>query len=53
MSICFYTACILCILYCVLYGVYSIADGNAYQAASIFVMAALAIGAAGVLAIVA
>ncbi|MBR5291957.1 MAG: hypothetical protein IKU32_03470 [Clostridia bacterium] len=53
MSIFFFTACILCVLYCVLYGVYSIADKNISQAMSIFTMSALAAGAVVVLAIVA
>lgn len=53
MSIFLFAVCTLCILYCVLYGVYSIAGKNIAQAVSIFVMAALAAGAVIVLAIVA
>lgn len=53
MSVFFFSACILCVLYCVLYGVYNMADGNNLQAVSVFVMAAFAAGAVAVLAIVA
>lgn len=52
MGMFFFGACILCILYCALYGAYSIADRKISQAVSVFVMAALAAGAVIVLAVV-
>ena len=53
MSVFFFGACALCVLYCALYGAYSIADRKISQAVSTFVMATLAAGAAVVLAVVA
>lgn len=52
MSVFFFSACIMCILYCALYGVYSVADKHISQAVSTFVMTALAVGAVVVLMMV-
>ena len=49
----FYTACILCVLYCALFGIYSMVDRHIAQGISAFVMTAIAAGAVAVLMIAA
>jgi len=53
MRLFFYAACILCILYCALFGVCSIADRHIAQGISALAMAAIAVGAVAVLMMVA
>ncbi len=53
MNLFFYIACVLCVLYCGLYGAYSIADRHISQGISALVMTALGAGAVALLMIVA
>ena len=53
MSLFFYGACVLCLLYCGMYGAYSIADRHISQGISALVMTALGAGAVVVLMIAA
>lgn len=52
MSIYFFTACFLCILYCGLYGGYRASERNIPEAISVWVMTALAAGAAAALMVI-
>ena len=52
MSVFFIASCILCIIYCGLYGAYNIMDKHISQAISLFVMTGIALGAAVALMIV-